>query len=202
MLDGEKSVASHPQSLQNPFFIPWLGFPDLRGGCLCWLQWQMDPAPWKMGPLTLRCGFWSPSVCRAFPRGCLSGCGQHMAVELLSDLALLSPPLLSMAAGFAGSCWIYLFHAVLQMLAGSVGLPSFLWGSLGTWGSGAAPGWDQQPQSCCNTSSAGAGGDIRVTGCGCHSPAHTWFVVFRTVLSTGCYPAVSGFPIPKRFPGM
>lgn len=24
-------------------------------------------------------------------------------------------------------------------------------------------------------------------GCGCHSPAHTWFVVFRTVLSVGRY---------------
>lgn len=48
--------------------------------------------------------------------------------------------------------------------------------------------WDQQPQSCCNTSSAGAGGDICVTeGCGCHSPAHTWFVVFRIVLSIRRY---------------
>lgn len=31
----EESVASHLQSLQNPSFIPWLGFPDLTGGCLC-----------------------------------------------------------------------------------------------------------------------------------------------------------------------
>lgn len=70
---GEKSVASHPQSLPNPSFIPWAGFPDLSGGCLCWLQWQMDPAPRETGPPALLCGFWSSSVLQGLSQGLFVG---------------------------------------------------------------------------------------------------------------------------------
>lgn len=96
------------------------------------------------GPSTLENGATGTSLWLLEPP-CLAGpfprvvCWAVGSTRLLSDLALLSLPLLSMAAGFAGSCWIYLLHAVLQILAGSVGLPWSLGIRSCTWAGSAAP---------------------------------------------------------------
>lgn len=116
---------------------------------------------------------------------------------LFNDLALLSLPLLLM--DLLGAVGIYLFHAVLQDLLVSL---HFFGVPLEFGDQEVHLGGISSPQSCCNTSSAGAGGDTCVTeGCGCHSPAHTCFVAFRAVLSIVIL-LFQDFLSQKRFPGM